>query len=145
MNYFIIAAILVLDQITKYMVKSRFILNESIAIIDNIFHLTYVRNFGAAFGILKHQKLFFILLTSVVLIGIIIFIRKQSSLHPIVKLSLSLIIGGAVGNLIDRVAYGYVIDFFDFRIWPVFNIADMAIVIGACLLSYFLIFVEPSL
>lgn len=145
MNYFIIAAILVLDQITKYMVKSRFMLNESIAIIDNFLHLTYVRNFGAAFGILKHQKLFFILLTSAVLIGIIIFVRNQARIHPIVKFSLSLIVGGAVGNLIDRVAYGYVIDFFDFRIWPVFNIADMAIVIGACLLSYFLIFIEPSL
>lgn len=145
MNYFLIITILILDQITKYMVKTRFMVNESIAVIENIFHLTYVRNFGAAFGILKHQKLFFIFLTTVVLIGIIIFLRKQPHIHSIAKVSLSLIVGGAIGNLIDRIAYGYVIDFFDFRIWPVFNIADMAIVIGACLLSYYLIFMEPSL
>ncbi|AOT68428.1 signal peptidase II [Geosporobacter ferrireducens] len=145
MNYFLIITLLALDQITKYMVKNRFMVNESIAIIENVFHLTYVRNFGAAFGILKHQKLFFIVLTTAVLIGIIIFLRKQPRIHSIVKFSLSLIVSGAVGNLIDRVAYGYVIDFFDFRIWPVFNIADMAIVIGAFLLSYYLIFIEPSL
>ncbi len=145
MNYFLIITLLALDQITKYMVKNRFMVNESIAIIENVFHLTYVRNFGAAFGILKHQKLFFIVLTTAVLIGIIIFLRKQPRIHSVVKFSLSLIVSGAVGNLIDRVAYGYVIDFFDFRIWPVFNIADMAIVIGAFLLSYYLIFIEPSL
>ncbi len=145
MNYFVIVAVIVLDQISKYMVKSRFMLNESIAIIENIFHLTYVRNFGAAFGILKHQKMFFVVLTTAVLIGIIIFIRQQSNIHSMVKWSLSLVVGGAVGNLIDRVVHGYVIDFFDFRIWPVFNIADMAIVVGAFLLSYYLIFIEPSL
>ena len=144
MNYFVIVAIIVLDQISKHMVKSQFMLNESIAVIENIFHLTYVRNFGAAFGILKHQKMFFVLLTTTVLIGIIVFIRKQSNIHSLVKWSLSLVVGGAVGNLIDRVVYGYVIDFFDFPIWPVFNIADMAIVVGAFLLSYYLIFIEPS-
>lgn len=142
MNYLIIIFIVILDQVTKFMVQSKFLLHESMPIIKNIFHFTYVQNVGAAFGILKHQKLFFIIITCAVIVGVFVFIRKQEDVHKLVIYSLSMIIGGAIGNLIDRVRFGYVVDFFDFMIWPVFNIADSFIVVGVIILSYYLIFID---
>ncbi|TCO78968.1 signal peptidase II [Marinisporobacter balticus] len=142
MNYLVVALLVILDQIAKYMVKNRFEVGESIPIIKDVFHLTYVQNIGAAFGILENQKIFFVMITVLVISGIIVFIRTQKNIHKIVLFSLSLIVGGAIGNLIDRVKLGYVVDYFDFRIWPVFNIADTSIVVGAILLSYYLIFID---
>lgn len=142
MNYFIIALLIMIDQIVKYIVRIRFDVGESIPIIKNIFHLTYVRNIGAAFGILANQKIFFVIITIVVIGGIILFVRKQQNVHKMMLLSLNLIVGGAIGNFIDRVYLGYVVDYFDFRIWPVFNIADINIVIGSILLSYYVIFLD---
>ncbi|QXM05851.1 signal peptidase II [Crassaminicella indica] len=142
MNYLLVLLIVILDQASKVMVQSKFLVNESVPIIKNIFHLTYVQNVGAAFGILKNQKMFFILMTIFVIGGIVLFLHKHKNWHKLVPYSLSLIVGGAIGNLIDRVRLGYVVDFFDFRIWPVFNIADISIVVGAVLLSYYLIFLD---
>ncbi|QZY57134.1 signal peptidase II [Crassaminicella profunda] len=142
MNYLLVLMIIILDQASKFIVQSKFSVNESIPIIKNIFHLTYVQNFGAAFGILKNQKMFFVLMTIFVIGGIIVFLSKQKNLHKLIPYSLSLIVGGAIGNLIDRVRLGYVVDYFDFRIWPVFNMADISIVVGAILLSYYLIFLD---
>ncbi|MCT4606416.1 MAG: signal peptidase II [Marinisporobacter sp.] len=144
MNYVLILLLIIIDQISKWMIQSKFLINESMPIIKNIFHLTYVQNFGAAFGILKQQKIFFVVMTIFVIGGIVIFLKKQKNLHKLVPYSLSLIVGGAIGNLIDRVRLGYVVDYFDFRIWPVFNIADISIVIGAVLLSYYLIFLDGA-
>lgn len=144
MNYVLILLLIIIDQISKWMIQSKFLINESMPIIKNIFHLTYVQNFGAAFGILKHQKIFFVVMTIFVIGGIVIFLKKQKNLHKLVPYSLSLIVGGAIGNLIDRVRLGYVVDYFDFRIWPIFNIADISIVIGAVLLSYYLIFLDGA-
>lgn len=142
MNYLVVLCIIILDQVSKYMVHSKFFVNESIPMIKNIFHLTYVQNVGAAFGILENQKIFFVAITILVISGIVVFIRKQKDIHTMVLISFSLIVGGAIGNLIDRMRFGYVIDFFDFRIWPVFNVADVSIVVGAILLSYYLIFID---
>ncbi|KXG75972.1 signal peptidase II [Thermotalea metallivorans] len=142
MSYILAVLVVILDQISKYMVQSRLAVNESLPVIQNIFHITYVHNFGAAFGILKNQKYFFIVITLAVIIGIFLFLHTQSKVHGMVKYSLMMITGGAIGNLIDRIWLGYVRDFFDFRIWPVFNIADMAIVCGAVLLSYYLIILD---
>ncbi|MCT4621370.1 MAG: signal peptidase II [Marinisporobacter sp.] len=144
MNYILILLLIIIDQISKWIIQSKFLVNESIPIIENIFHFTYVQNFGAAFGILKHQKIFFVVMTILVIGGIVVFLKKQKNLHKLVPYSLSLIVGGAIGNLIDRVRLGYVVDYFDFRIWPVFNIADISIVIGAVLLSYYLIFLDGA-
>ncbi|QEK11986.1 signal peptidase II [Crassaminicella thermophila] len=142
MNYLMVLLIIILDQLSKYIVQSIFSVNKSMPIIENIFHLTYVRNVGAAFGILQNQKMFFVIITLVVISGIILFTRTQTNIHKLVVYSLSLIVGGAIGNLIDRIRFGYVVDFFDFRIWPVFNIADISIVVGAILLSYYLIIID---
>ena len=103
------------------------------AVVEGFFYLTLVRNTGAAFGIFSnHGGLFFLIVSCLAVITIAIFLRKKPVSLPR-DLGFALILGGAVGNLIDRVRLGYVVDFFDFRIWPVFNVADSAITVGALL------------
>ena len=141
MAYLIAVIILAVDQITKYIIRVNFDYGESIPIIEDIFHLTYVTNPGGAFGIFQDLTIFFIV-SSVVIIVAFPFILKNipelDSENILYKLSLGLIIGGAAGNLIDRVFFGYVIDFFDFQIWPVFNVADSAVVVG-CFILFFMV------
>ena len=132
----IILAIVISDQITKQLVLSNLKELGSIPIIQNVFHLTYVENRGAAFGILQNQKYFFVIMKFIVITAIIYVLIKHKDLRKSVVICLSLIVGGAIGNLIDRLRFGFVVDFFDFIIWPVFNIADMAIVLAQILLIY---------
>lgn len=122
------------DQLSKWWVVNRFELGESLPLISNILHLTYVRNFGAAFGILQGQRWLFIVLSVFVVGWIIVTYRKQPPEQTIAYWGGLLVAAGAVGNLIDRIRLGYVIDFIDLRVWPVFNIADSAITVGVCLL-----------
>jgi signal peptidase II len=137
MNPILVLTILALDQLTKFLAGKALALNQSVPVINGIFHITLIHNRGAAFGILKNQTTLFIFtsLLAIVLIYANIKSHKNRS-SPIYGLSLSLILSGAVGNLIDRILYGYVVDFLDFRIWPVFNVSDTAITIGAILLGY---------
>lgn len=144
MNYIVIILLIAIDQISKYLTKANMQLHESIPIIKDIFHLTYVQNPGAAFGILRNQKWFFVMVTIVVIGGMIIYSMKNKKIHKLMAISLNLIVGGAIGNFIDRLRYDYVIDYFDFRIWPVFNMADIFIVTGAILLSYYLLKYDES-
>ncbi len=135
-------AVVILDQFSKYIVVENMALGESIPIIEEVFHLTYILNPGAAFGMFAHNRLFFIAI-AVVVIGIIIWARKEILASPWeVKAGCGLFLGGAIGNLIDRARQGLVIDFFDFRIWPVFNIADIAICIGVGLIIWNLLKTE---
>lgn len=126
--------VLLLDQGIKYLVQTQMAVGQSIPVWPQVFHLTYVENPGAAFGLLANQTTFFIVITCLVIIGIIVFYHRLAHSSRWLRLGLALQLGGAVGNLIDRLRFGFVIDFFDFRIWPVFNIADMAIVTGVALL-----------
>lgn len=129
-------AVVILDQFSKYIVVENMALGESIPIIEEVFHLTYILNPGAAFGMFAHNRLFFIAI-AVIVIGIIIWARREILASPWeVKAGCGLFLGGAIGNLIDRARQGLVIDFFDFRIWPVFNIADIAICIGVGLIIW---------
>lgn len=130
----IAVSIIFLDQITKLAVIRAMSVNQSIPVIPNIFHLTYVQNFGAAFGILAHRIGFFIVVTVAVVLLILIFLRHVPGEHTLLRAALALQLGGALGNLVDRIRLGYVVDFLDFRIWPVFNVADIAIVTGIGLL-----------
>ena len=135
--FIIVLVVLFFDQLSKFIIINKLSLHQSTPIIKGIFHLTLVYNRGAAFGILKNQIPLFIF-TSLVAI-ILIYLnykrnRKKESFSY--NLSLALILAGALGNLIDRLFLGYVIDFLDFRIWPVFNIADSAITVGAFLLAF---------
>ncbi len=135
-------AVVILDQFSKYIVVENMALGESIPIIEEVFHLTYILNPGAAFGMFAHNRLFFIAI-AVVVIGIIIWARREILASPLeVKAGCGLFLGGAIGNLIDRARQGLVIDFFDFRIWPVFNIADIAICIGVGLIIWNLLKTE---
>ena len=134
-----ISLILLIDQFTKAVVSSKLSLGESIPIIKGILHITFVKNTGAAFGLFKNSTYFFIAVSiiAVIMIEIIIVkaIRNGKLLENFLRnFSLILIMAGALGNLMDRVNLRYVIDFIDFRIWPVFNIADSAITIGTALL-----------
>ena len=135
-------AVVILDQFSKYIVVENMALGESIPIIEEVFHLTYILNPGAAFGMFAHNRLFFIAI-AVVVIGIIIWARREILASPWeVKAGCGLFLGGAIGNLIDRARQGLVIDFFDIRIWPVFNIADIAICIGVGLIIWNLLKTE---
>jgi len=133
----IIAGILLLDQFSKFFANKYLTLNQPVAVIKGFFYFTLVHNRGAAFGILKNQLPFFIITALAAIILIVINLKnKQHEQPPVYSLSLSLILAGGLGNLIDRVCFGHVIDFLDFRFWPVFNIADSAITIGAILLGW---------
>ena len=135
------SAILVLDQVTKLYVDANFRLHESVPVIDGLFSLTYVRNKGAAFGILADSAVripFFITVSIVAMLGILWYIRRIRNDQKLAVFSLSLVFAGAVGNLIDRIRLGEVIDFLDVYWqsyhWPAFNVADSAICVGVTLL-----------
>lgn len=128
----------IIDQISKILVVKLIDINHSIEVIKNFFYLTYTHNTGAAFSILTGQRIFLILIAVAILIILFNHIRKNKVKEKLEILSFSLIIGGSLGNLIDRVVRGYVVDFIDIKIFgynfPVFNIADTFIVIGVFLL-----------
>jgi signal peptidase II len=138
-------AVLVLDQATKLLVVKGMTLHQSIAILPDFANLTYLRNTGAAFGFLagarSSLRISFFVLISFVAIGCIVYlIRGLRPQQKFLTLSLSLILGGAIGNLIDRLRLGEVIDFIDLHWydahWPAFNVADSAITIGVVLLFF---------
>ncbi|SHJ61763.1 signal peptidase II . Aspartic peptidase. MEROPS family A08 [Anaerobranca californiensis DSM 14826] len=133
---FIIIITLILDQWTKYLITSQMILNQSIPVINNFFHITYVKNPGAAFGILPYQTTFFIIVTVLVVVVLGYYAFSLNKNQLLLKVAFALQIGGAIGNFIDRIRTGYVVDFLDFKIWsPVFNVADVAIVLGVSLFA----------
>jgi len=133
--------VLAADQISKYIVRLKMNPHESLPVIKGIFHITYVQNTGAAFSILRGKTYFFIMVSIVIILAVIIFLRKVPPEKKLLRIAMALVLGGAAGNnLIDRLRFGYVVDFLDFRIWPVFNIADSAIVVGVIILAYLMIF-----
>ncbi len=143
MYYLIMAAVVLLDQLTKYLVRSGMALYESIPVIDGIFHITYIQNSGAAFSILQGRIFVLILLPLVFSVAFLIAIAKlRKKAHPALLCSFSLIAAGGIGNLIDRAILGSVTDFLDFRIWPIFNVADIAVCCGCGLLLIYTIFID---
>ena len=128
--------IIAIDQLSKFYVQTVMPLGLSIPVIPNVFHITYILNPGAAFGILENQRLFFILVAVVILMAAVCFYSRLQREPKLIRYGAGLLLGGAAGNLIDRIQTGYVIDFFDFRIWPIFNIADIAIVVGVAFVIY---------
>ena len=139
----IAAATLILDQVTKLLITRSFSPGDTIPVWPPVLYLTYVQNTGAAFGIFRGWPWMFIAIAA----GIIIWIgRELLSRAPARPAALTaaygLVLGGAVGNLIDRVRAGYVIDFIDVRVWPVFNVADSAITVGVTCLILFTLFAD---
>jgi signal peptidase II len=132
--------VVVADQLTKAYIQDTMTLGMSIPVIKNIFHITYILNPGAAFGIMEHKTIFFVAI-AIILLGAVFYIFPRIPReYLLLRFGIGLMSGGAVGNVIDRVRTGYVVDFFDFRIWPVFNIADIAIVAGVGCIIYTLLF-----
>jgi signal peptidase II len=135
MPLIIVTTILFLDQLTKFFATKNLELNNPLPLIRGVFSLTLVHNRGAAFGIFKGQFYLFIL-SSVIAVILIYSVLKKNKRNNLYSVSLSLILGGALGNLIDRVFLGYVVDFLDFHVWPVFNVADSAITLGVVSLGW---------
>ena len=137
--FLVAIAIFALDALTKMLATSSLTRVQSVSVIPNIFHFTLVLNDGVAFGLLKDKADIFIPVSLGAMAFIILYIRRSVFINAATTLALGLILGGSAGNLIDRIRFGYVIDFLDFRVWPVFNIADSAISIGAGILILSLI------
>jgi len=138
--------IILLDQASKIYIQYNMHIGESIPVIEGIFHITYIENPYTAFGLFRYQTIFFLIAASISLILIILIYKKIIfKKDPFMYIPLTLVLGGAVGNLIDRVRIdGRVIDFIDFRIWPVFNFADSAIVCGMLVLLIHVLFRAPE-
>jgi len=144
MIYFILTGIIVLiDQISKYFAQTYLSKVNTFPLIQDVFHLTYKENTGAAFSILMGKQTFLILVTTFVIVILLGLLYKTlGTSQALLSLSLAFIIGGAIGNLIDRVRLGYVVDYFDFTLtnFAVFNVADSFVVVGTIILSYLILF-----
>ncbi len=140
MALIVIALVLILDQGSKYLVQTRMTEETSIPIVQNFFHLTFIKNPGAAFGLLAYRTQFFILITLLVIGIIAYYYRRVPKEQLALRVALAMQMGGAIGNMIDRIRYGKVVDFLDFKLWSyIFNIADSAIVVGAFILAFYLV------
>lgn len=137
--------ILFVDILTKQLVKNYFLLNESFPIIPDFFNLTYVNNYGGAWSILSHYTVLLVLIGLVTVACLLVYISQKPPTTKLNTFAYSLLLGGATGNLLDRILYGYVIDFLDFNIFgynfPIFNFADICIVIS---IFFIIIFSDPS-
>lgn len=136
--YYLIALIIIgMDQLSKWLVVKNMELYEQIPVIEDFFYITSHRNKGAAWGILQDQMIFFYFITALVVVGIVFYMQKYGKNNLLLSISLSFVLGGAIGNFIDRVLYQQVVDFLDFMIfnydYPIFNIADSALVVGVIL------------
>ena len=139
----LIIAIIAADQWSKQLAISKLLPVRTIELIPDVFHLTFTRNTGAAFSILRDKQLLLIIFTSLVILFMIGLLYRQikSGSPVLLLLSLAMVIGGALGNLIDRMRYNYVVDFFDFTLinFAVFNVADIFITVGTVLLMLYVI------
>ena len=147
MLYILLAVtILGVDIMTKIWAKAQLAGNVSVPIIEDVFHLTYVENRGAAFGILQNAWVFFIVVAVILFVVVLWLLKTYKERHVLMKLGLSFLCAGALGNTIDRIMQGYVVDFFDFRLidFPVFNVADIFVCVGAGVLAVFFIFLDSK-
>ncbi|MBM7586762.1 signal peptidase II [Bacillus pakistanensis] len=144
MIYYLIALfIIALDQLTKWLIVKNMEEGESITVIENLFYITSHRNQGAAWGILQGKMWFFYIITIIVIIGIVYYLQKHAKGIPLFSVSLAFMLGGAIGNFIDRLFRKEVVDFLNTYIFsydfPIFNIADAALSIGVVLLIIYMI------
>jgi len=121
-------------------------LYQSIPIIGGIFHITYIQNTGAAFSMFSGHTGILALITVIITIGILVYLfRLRKDGHWALMLSLSLIVAGGLGNIVDRLSLKYVVDFLDLRVWPIFNLADVYVCCGCGLLVVYVFFIESKL
>ncbi|QQK81966.1 signal peptidase II [Salicibibacter cibi] len=137
--YYLLALVVIIaDQLTKWLIAAYMEIGETIPIIEDVIHITSHRNAGAAFGILQGQMWLFYIVTIIVTVGIVYFIKKMGRTDKWIGIPLGILLGGTIGNFIDRMLYGEVIDFVDVYIgtysFPIFNVADSALTVGVILL-----------
>ncbi|UXR77030.1 MULTISPECIES: signal peptidase II [unclassified Staphylococcus] len=139
----ILIIVLIADQLTKWVIATQMMIGESFNVIPNFLSITSHRNDGAAWGILSGQMYFFYLITIVIIIALIVFYIKEAKDHMLMQVAISLLLGGAIGNFIDRLLNGQVVDFVDTNIFgydfPIFNIADASLTIGVVILVIILL------
>lgn len=143
MRYYILAfAIIILDQLTKWMVATQMQVGQNIPVIKGVVSFLSHRNRGAAFGILQGRMWLFYIITAVVVVAVIVYLQKAGRKHPLLGVALALVLGGAVGNFIDRIFRGEVVDFIYFSIinFPIFNVADSSLCIGVALIFIQILF-----
>ena len=146
----IMVGVIFLDQLTKWLtvINLEYIpwpgVPDTVPIIEDVFHFTYVRNEGAAFGILKDQRWVFLVVSTVAIIALSIYLWKNRNGSKLLNLGISFIVGGGIGNMIDRTLLGYVIDFLDFRLidFAIFNVADSFVCVGVGLFALAVILEE---
>ena len=145
MPYIIALIVIIIDQYTKALAVTK-LAKGSVPLINNVFHLTYVENTGAAFGIMQNSNTIFIILIALILFAIIFALHKYKPSQKLIQICAGLIIGGAIGNLIDRLFRGFVVDFFEFRLinYPVFNIADSCVVVSSIIFCVYILFFDKK-
>ncbi|MDD2716486.1 MAG: signal peptidase II [Candidatus Wallbacteria bacterium] len=126
-----------LDQFVKFLIQQKFFLHETLPVMKNVFHVTFVKNYGAALGVMKGEN-GFLVVSAVISIALLLAYSQRVCVNEIFyKISLGFLLGGAIGNLYDRVTLGYVIDYFDLRFFPaIFNLADIFIDAGVLYLFF---------
>lgn len=139
----IVVAVIVFDRVVKHLVVANLELWETVPVIENVFHITYVQNRGAAFSMWEEQWIILQALPLLVIaVGLALLFFKRKSWDRLMLTAIAFICGGGLGNLFDRMSIGYVVDLFDFRVFPVFNIADIFICIGCGLMILDILFFE---
>ena len=136
---FIIPFVFFLDRILKIIILKNYSAGEGFAVWPGVFHVTRVNNTGAAFGIFKDSGIFLVTVSVAFILFFIVRLVRGIRRAAVNDAGWSLVVGGTLGNLYDRIHYGYVVDFLDFRIWPVFNLADMSICTGVFLIIFCLV------
>jgi len=137
-----VGVLVFIDQLTKFMAATHLKPYESYPVLKGIFHLTLIHNSGAAFGFFKQRVAIFIFISIVTILLIIFCAKRFQYNYHYARAGLLLILAGAIGNLIDRIRLGCVVDFLDFRIWPVFNFADILISLGGLFLIYYIVSIK---
>lgn len=142
--FYIIALLAVAaDLLSKKAVEAAFAVGETRVLIKGLLDFHHLRNYGAAYSILQNKVSFLLIFTGVLLAGIVIYyVKNHRSMHPVEMLCLSFILGGGIGNFISRITVGYVTDFIDIHIIPVFNVADIFVSTGCFLLLFYYFFIE---
>ncbi len=138
----VIGLIVVVDQVSKHLVVTRMAYGETLSLVPNILSLTHVRNFGAAFGLFYRQRALFMGAMLVLVVAVAVLWKEIVRVGSSAVWASACVLGGALGNFLDRIRLGYVVDFVDVGFWPVFNVADSAIVVGTAVLSYVILRAE---
>ena len=132
------------DQYSKYLIVTHMSVGESIVVIPHYFYLTYLINPGAAFGMLANYRILFVLASIILFVAYIYYFKKLAQFKWWDRIAVTMLVSGALGNMIDRVRINGVIDFIDFRVWPIFNFADIFICVGVAILIYSILMGEGA-